>query len=272
MDKKVTYAAIAVIVIVLIAAIAVVAVSGNDDNDNNDTADDVTFLIQDEDGVYFWAFGEGATVIDAFKDAVKDYEMPFTPSKDENGKDYGISSLFGLEMKQVGADWFWWSQYTWTDDAWVSSNLMMSEYTPEDAGHYVACVYGDGKTDVSKLATPKDAVVWDKNTSGVTFTVQNGENLWFKANGEGATVLDAFKNMTSTYKIPFEVSVYQGSENGIQSLFGMTTSQLDDGTWVWWEQFNYDGSNWISCSDYMNEMTSGDNPVFKLVYGAGAMM
>lgn len=80
--------------------------------------DGTVFTIESSTGLTFQVNGEGTTVYDAFKDATVTYSIPFEPSKDAAGVEYGINSLYGLEMYQDGATWYYWSQYVWADGVW----------------------------------------------------------------------------------------------------------------------------------------------------------
>lgn len=80
--------------------------------------DGTVFTIESSTGLTFQVNGEGTTVYDAFKDATVTYSIPFEPSKDAAGVENGINSLYGLEMYQEGATWYYWSQYVWADGVW----------------------------------------------------------------------------------------------------------------------------------------------------------
>lgn len=88
--------------------------------------DGTVFTIESSTGLTFQVNGEGTTVYDAFKDATVTYSIPYEPSKDAAGVEYGINSMFGLEMYQEGTTWYYWSQYVWVDGAWGYANTGMN--------------------------------------------------------------------------------------------------------------------------------------------------
>lgn len=88
--------------------------------------DGTVFTIESSSGLTFQVNGEGTTVYDAFKDATVTYSIPFEPSKDAAGVEYGINSLYGLEMYQDGATWYYWSQYVWADGVWDYATTSMN--------------------------------------------------------------------------------------------------------------------------------------------------
>ena len=165
MDSKNKAIIVVAVVIVLIVAVFAAQNLNKDKNDDKDETATVTFLIQDNYGVYFWIDGEGETVFDAFADAVDDFDVPFVASHDSYGD--GIKSLFGLEMTELDTGWVWWQQFTYADGVWTSSLLTMEKLKAKD-NQYFAVVYGDGTgtpavTDVSKAA------VWDWSMGDTLF-------------------------------------------------------------------------------------------------------
>ncbi len=88
--------------------------------------DGTVFTIESSSGLTFQVNGEGTTVYDAFKDAATSYSIPFEPSKDAAGVEYGIDSMYGLEMYQEDTTWYYWSQYVWADGAWSYATTGMN--------------------------------------------------------------------------------------------------------------------------------------------------
>lgn len=169
MDSKQKGIVILAVVVVVIAA--VFAAQALDDKHNESDAAEVNFLIQDNQGFYFWVNGEGETVYDAWKDAVKSFDLPFVASVDKEGNEYGIKSLFGLSTAQdATGGWTWWTQYFYNGSAWESNSLYMINMAAKDYSS-IAMVYGDGK--VAPAVAPSDAKVWNKDTTGTLFTIQS---------------------------------------------------------------------------------------------------
>lgn len=261
MQKNNMIIAAVVVVVLIVAAAFSWQYLGSDDSDDSK----VTFLVQDDQGVYFWMEGSGDTAYDALKDAVDNLGIAFEPSVNSSGEAYGIQSLFGLEMYQEGDVWFYWAQYVWTGSAWDYAQTGMNGYSPAEANNYVALVYGDG--NATALCEPKDAVVWDGSTAGTVFTIESSSGMYFKVNGTGTTVYDAFADAVADYAIPFEPSVNSSGEAyGIQSLFGLEMTQDAAENWHWWGQYCKENGEWVSSQSYMTGLQSSENPEFKVAY------
>ena len=270
MDKKIT-GIIAVVIIAVVAIAAAFVIMGNDDGDDVDNS--ITFLIQDNTGVYFWIEGEGETAIAAFQDAIgqsayKD-AANFVASKDKDtGAASGIDTLYGLSTTNVSGTWLWWTQYIWAGDAWEQSNLMMNGYGPEDTNHYLAIVYGDGTNAPS--VKPSDAKVWDGSTSGVKFTIKSSTGMEFYINGQGEKMLDAFKDATSDYNVPFKPSTNAQGDYGIDSLFGidMEPGMTEDGKtyYDYWTQYYMKSGKWEQSTEMMNAIPTSEYKVFLVSY------
>lgn len=141
MDSKQKGIVILAVVVVVIAA--VFAAQALDDKHNESDAAEVNFLIQDNQGFYFWVNGEGETVYDAWKDAVKSFDLPFVASVDKEGNEYGIKSLFGLSTAQdAEGNYTYWNQDLAVDGAWSFNSAMMSNTNVADGSqmllYYVA--------------------------------------------------------------------------------------------------------------------------------------
>lgn len=263
MDNNMKYLAIGVVAVIVIAAAAFVFIGDNGDGDENS----ITFLIQDNQGVYFWADGNGDTAIEAFEDAVDDFDMPFVASTDGNtGEPNGISSLFGLETVQVDGTWYWWSQFSWNGEAWESNEVMMDQITAADCNGYMAIVYADWSLDTKTLPTPGDAKVWNGSEKGTVFTIESSSGMSFKVNGQGDKVIDAFVDATNDYKIPFVSTDKDGKPYGIDSLYGLNMYQDAEGNWHWWGQYVKDNGVWTTSSIMMDGLSVSENPEFKIVY------
>ncbi len=236
MESKQKIIAIAAVLVVIVAAVAVLMMnSGEEDNSQND----VKFLVQDSTGVYFWIQGEGETVMDAFVDAVEDFDIPFVPTESE-GKITGIQSLFGIESKEISTNvWNWWAQYYFDGSKWEVNTLFMNNMMSADYDA-IAMVYGDGT--VAPKVTPSDAKIWNGSEKGVVFTIQSNTGMYFKVNGEGKTVLDAYKDAMKDFGINYETSIYNGAETGIQQMFGLEMTNAEP--YSWWSQYTLMNGVW----------------------------
>lgn len=248
-----------VLVAVAILAVAAVGVvvyfNAQDDSD----ACTVKILIQDEEGVYFWIEGEGDNAYLALVDACKKFDIPLDSSDSQYGK--SIDGVFGIVSKEV------WSQYSFVDGEWEANEVSIDKVKSSEV-KAIALVYSS--TYASPLVVPSEAKVWDHSTEGTVFTIESSTGVYFKVNGTGSKVIDAFINATSTYKIPFVPSKESGTDdpNGIFSIFGLETDQV--GTdWYWWGQYVHtaDGTGWEASMSYMNGLDTSDTPEMKLVYG-----
>ena len=264
MDKKTT--GIIAVVVVAVVVIAAAFVMMNKDKGGDDTDNSISFLIQDNKGFYFWIEGEGDTAIAAFQDAIgqaayKD-AAAFVASTDKtSGAANGITSLYGLTTAQdASGNWYWWTQYIWTGVAWEQSNLMMDGYGPDDANHYMAIIYGDGTN--TPLANPSDAKIWDGSTSGVKFTIKSFSGMEFYINGQGTTMLDAFKDATTDYNVPFQPSTDAQGDYGVDSVFGikMESGLTEDGKtfYDYWAQYYRNSGEWGYGEGYMSTIQSSE--------------
>lgn len=258
MSNSKIIAVVAVVAVVAVAAAAVFLTMGPHDDPN-----EVKFLVQDDKGVYFWIDGSGETVFDAFKDAATDYNIPVTYSVYQ-GAENGIQKMFGLEMTQdQQGNWSWWSQYSWDGTGWVSNEVTMDNLVSKNTKGYIAVVYGDGT--YAPLVKPSDCVVWNKSTSGTVFTIESSSGMWFKVNGTGTTVYDAFLAVVEQYKIPFVAS---SGMAGISALFGLAMLEDPDnpGAWDYWVQKEKNAGEWVDSNKGMDQLNVADHPEFKVVY------
>lgn len=267
MVKKAVIAVVVIVVVAVVAVGAYFALSGGNDKDPND----VTFLIQDEKGVYFWISGNGETTLDALEDALSDYPSG-TLTANSRG---GISTLFGLGTQQVGVNYIYWVQFTWTNNEWEFSNLMMNN-VPSNTVDYMLVVYAvssmDGVDVPEGTPTPGDAKVWDGSTNGTVFHIKSETGLYFKINGTGgSTLLETFKNACEKYKIPLKTAhnTYNASDY-LQGIFDILASDEDgDGVWSYWAEYEYKSGAWESSNIGMGGLKSSDNPQYALMFGDG---
>ncbi|MDO5862200.1 MAG: hypothetical protein Q4Q58_05360 [Thermoplasmata archaeon] len=257
--KQKQIAAVAVVVIIIIAAVAVYFATKDKDNGGDDEGSTVTFLIQDNYGVYFWVEGQGETVYDAFKDAVSDYSMPFEASTDSSGVETGIQSLFGLAMTETSSGWLWWTQYSYTDGAWSTNYSYMTGLAASE-NPYVAVVYGDGT--VTPTVTPSDAEVWDKDTDGIVFTVQSPSGMYFKINGNGSDAMSAWEVAYVNYNIDSEAEEVSGGA-WITSIFTLDTPSDYSS---YWAVYVVENGTWTYATSYLTGMTPSEYSSILLVY------
>lgn len=263
MDSKQKGIVIVAVIIVIIAAVFAAQAL----NDKHDEAGDaeVKFLIQDDQGVYFWVSGEGETVYDAWKNAVGTFDLPAVASVDKDGNETGIQSLFGMAMTcDAAGAWTWWVQYYYDGSAWQSNTLYMTNMLAKDYSA-IAMVYGDGS--VAPAATPADAKIWDRSIDGTLFTIQSPSGLYFRVNGEGTTVFDAWADAMKNYSIPNEPSESSYGK-GINSMFGLAMIQDAEGNYTYWNQDVVENGAWIAAGSMMSNLQSADYSQMLLYYGS----
>lgn len=258
MDSKQKGIVIVAVIVVIIAA--VFAAQALDDK-NKDA--EVNFLIQDNQGVYFWVSGEGETVYDAWKNAVGTFDLPFVASVEE-GNETGIQSLFGMATtKDAEGNYTWWTQYYYDGSAWQTNTLYMTGMSAKDYSA-IAMVYGDGK--VAPAVSPADAKVWDRSIDGTLFTIQSPTGLYFRINGTGTTVFDAWVDAMESYSIPYSPSE-SSSGKGINSMFGLAQVEYEEGKYTYWNQDIVEEGAWKYAPSFMSKIQSSDCSQMLLFYG-----
>ncbi len=258
MNKNAIYAIIVGIIIV-IAAVGVYFVLKDDSKANN-----VTFLVQDGDGVYFWMDGNGETADKAVINAAERSGVEIDYTYSEEGSMF-LSEIGGLSGSSE-APWIWWMLYTYKDDKWTySENEGLSAIKSADYD-YLGLFYGNGTYDLESLPDVKDSKAWDKSETGTVFTIVSPAGMYFKMNGSGETVFDAFDSMCSTYKLPFEPSDSPTYGKGINSFYGLEMKQVGD-DWVYWVQGVIKDGAWAMAPTSMSSLTSADHPHFLVYYG-----
>lgn len=107
-------------------------------------------------------------------------------------------------------------------------------------------------------------------TATVDFLIQDHYGVYFWVEGSGVTVYDAFKDAASTYSIPYVPSVDENTsaENGITSMYGLSTFQDEKGDWIYWNQLYYNGSSWEMTPSYMSGLAAKDYGTIAIVYAA----
>ncbi|MEA4977165.1 MAG: hypothetical protein VB016_01240 [Methanomassiliicoccaceae archaeon] len=258
MQNKTMALIAAAIIVVAVAGAGVYYYYGGDE-----TQEGTKILVQDNEGVYFWIEGDGDNELTALTDACEKYDIEVVFA---NG---WIDSLFSLGMVGPDADnnWIYWSQYSYTDGAWVLNDYNMDQYNTSDV-EAMAVVYSDG-SEVPAV-DPDDAKVWNHSTDGTVFTIESKSGVSFKINGTGETAIEALIDATDRYAVPFVPS--GNPANGVESLFGITYA-YEGGQWSWWIQKvpTGDGTGWETSTLMMDEMPTSETHSMKLVYGTETM-
>ena len=259
---------VAVALVVVVAAVGVYFIMGNDKEDPNE----ITFLIEDNEGVYFWITGTGETGENALIDAAKksDVELIYT-SQSWGMYLTGINGLEGdLESSTS------WGLFVYEDNEWVESQVGISTLVSADYD-YAGWFFGIPDENYvmplpEVIPDVKDAKAWDKSTDGVVFTIESPSGLYFRVNGSGDTVYDAMVSADSKYNMDF-VGSDGPSGKGINSLFGYSMVQVD-GVWHWWSTYvlDEDQSDWTSSFLYIGNMDASENPQICFIYTDGTLV
>lgn len=264
-DKNKKYLTIGIVAIVVIAAVGIGAYYlTKDDKKSGDLT--VNFLVEDNEGVYFWVQGttsSDGTVMDAWENAVDSYGFLSSFEKSTSTEGDGIESLFGLEMKQISeSKWNWWSQFTWNNNAWTVSNKMMSTIQASDC-KYFGMIYGDGTNTLS--ADPNDYKVLSSELSGYKFLIESSSGLYFEVSADGDNAYDAITDICDIYFIPYTVVESWGY---VSSMFDLG---WDDVAQKYWSLSVYENDNWTISSDGLLNITSTSNFI-GLYYSTGGII
>jgi hypothetical protein len=252
-----------IVIIAVIAAVVVVVAAAGAFFLIKDDSEKVTFLIEDQYGVYFWVEGSGDTAFDAFKDSLSGY-----PAGTLVLSDYGINSLFGVETIDDNGNYTWWAQYSW-DDGWKVNNLGMKEINSSDVD-YILVIFNSGEAVSSGVPTPEKAVIWNGSKDGTVFTIASPSGLYFHINGNSSeSVMAAFIGAADKYNIVVETSDHPTYGISLNSVFGLVMEETTPGNWSWWNQILVKDGAWESASPGMAGQKCGDNPRFMLAYGDG---
>jgi len=251
--------AVAVALVVVVAAVGVYFVFGNDKATN-----DVTFLIQDNEGVYFWLEGNGETVEDALVDAFERY-----PSGTVTFSNSGGVKLFDIGTVNNGdGTYTYWIQFTWKDNKWTYNQLSMRNIKSVDVEH-ILVLHGTTVSMEAAIApegtpTPADAVIWNGSTAGTVFTVASASGLYFKINGNSnESLIKAFNAACAKYKVPLVNTESEAYGQGVDTLFGFG---WDEGSGLYWAQYEEDNGAWTSASEGMASLKCGDYPIYLVCY------
>ncbi|MDR0523035.1 MAG: DUF4430 domain-containing protein [Candidatus Methanoplasma sp.] len=260
----------ALLVLVAVVAVAVVAIGlfvalGGDKDDPNR----ITFLIEDDKGVYFWIAGSGETADKAFLDAAEKSAVDVASSDTPSG--LFVTGIAGLE--QTFDYSYYWTLQIYDGEEWKASDVGISSLKSSEHD-YLAFVYSQslGPPDYSvvlpEMPSVEDAKVWSKDSrSGVLFTIQSDSGMYFHVNGLGGTVFDAFSSACEEYKIPFEESSGM-SGKGIKSIFDKGTTQDKQGNYTYWIQYVPKDGEWASSPSMMGNLDSKDYGRMFVMYAA----
>jgi len=251
-DKNKKYLTIGIVAIVIIAAVGIGAYYlTKDDKKISDLT--VNFLVEDNQGVYFWVKGttsSDGTVMDAWENAVGTYGFLSSFEKSTSTKGDGIQSLFGLETKKISENkWNYWSQFTWTNNTWAVSNSLMSNIKASDC-KYLGMIYGDGTNAL--LANPNEYKVLSSQLSGYKFLIESSSGLYFEASANGDNAYDAITGICDTYYIPYTVV----ASWGYIAMFGL---EFNDVTQEYWSLSIYENDNWMISQNGLLLITSTSN-------------
>lgn len=258
-EKNKKYLTIAIAAIIVIAAIGIGVYYLTKDNKKSSDVT-VDFLVEDNEGVYFWVEGKTSsdgTIMDAWENAVDNYGFLSSFVKSTSTQGDGIESLYGLEMTQKGSVWYWWGQYTWSENEWESSSSYMSNLKASDCV-YFGMIYGDGTNTLS--ANPEEYKVLSSNLSNYKFILESKSGLYFEASASGSNAYDAIISICKTYYIP-----YEASSGYLSSMFDIGW----DGT-NWWTLSTYSSSTWTVSDVGLQSITSTSNYI-ALYYSAGVI-
>lgn len=103
------------------------------------------FTVESLSGMYFNVAATGTTVFDAWENAMKQYNIPYTATHASYGD--GIGSIFGLAMYQdASGNYIYWEQYVVDNGAWTSSMSMMSGIQSADCAKMLLIFHSYGAT------------------------------------------------------------------------------------------------------------------------------
>ena len=271
MGKAIMVLAVVAAIAVVGAGVAIVVINNN----NKDTTPTATILIEDQDGIYFWAEGKGNTIADALGNLSPGVTVTMT---DASFGKY-VSAVNGLAETPYdpAKDTSYWSFYIYDGTAWKYSDLGVSSvntsetptvglfYVTSDKDTYAIKAGGPDNVTVPKV---EDKVVWDGSTSGTVFAITSHTGMYFYINSAKAgTMLERFQDATSTYKIAFEAS----SSGGISTLFGKGTVKIDE-DYLYWVQYSLEDGNWAKQSSKMGNIENADSYAqFALIYAISSM-
>ena len=241
-----------------------------------------TILVEDQNGVRFWAEGSGETIADCLAGASPG--VTFTMTDSSFGK--YVSAINGLAADGNS----YWCIYSYKGGDWIMSDLGVSSMktrenpvvgffyvTAESVEPYVIVAGGPDKVDVPSISSAK---VWDGKTDGTIFCIQSMSGLYFYINDNtGPLMSDRFRAATTAYGVPFDESSY-----GISSLFGIASAVKTDSegnpmtdpetgytVYNYWAQFGLKDGAWSYMDTTLPNTNAADFAQMAIVYGDGGM-
>lgn len=261
---------IAIVAVIIIIA-AAVGIYWYATKDNGDDPNKVTFLIEDNDGVYFWVSGSGEMTDDAFENAVSKSAVDLQSSESSYG--ISINGINGLENE---SDWsYYWATYTYSDGEWKYADDGLSVMKSSDYDYialfYVANNYPSDPILPDNIPSVQDAKIWTKDTSGVLFTIESQSGMYLRINGTGTTVYDALDDATSNYNIEFTGSEWTSYGKVIDTIFDLGMVSVDD-VYTFWSTkvLSDDGTAWETSEHVVGGLLSSENAQICLIYSTGS--
>ena len=261
--------------IIAIAVVAVVAVAGAGVAIvlmNQDKTPTATFLIEDQDGVYFWAEGEGNTAADALTKMSPGVKATLTDSS------FGkyLSAVNGLSENYT-SDSCYWGVYYYKDSKWTMSDVGLSSlnvsdyptiglfYLVTDSTTYAI---KEGGPDNVTVPSIEDKKVWNGSKDGTVFAITSHTGMYFYINSNASgTMAERFLAATGDFKIP-----YNASKSGIKDMFGLGTVKIDE-DYLYWVQYVVDeNGEWAKSPKTLpNIEDANDYKQMAMVYGISSM-
>ncbi len=252
MEKNKTILIVAVVALVAIVAVAAVAMS------NNGGKSTVTFLVEDDEGVFFWAEGSGANALEAFENAMDrlgyDYEVGSMGSDSKV-----VNSINGLSTPVGYAKY--WQLFNYNDKGLTLSDLAINKITESQTLAFIFDETGKLPGTIPALA---DKVV-RTSSDDTMFYIESPTGLWAGYNGKGSNMMEAFKDAMTKYKIPFEPN-----SGGINWIFNKELNMQKVGDdWVYWQQYilNKTKTEWILNNEGMSSTSTSDHDRMCIFYG-----
>ena len=254
MEKNKTILIVAVVVIIAIAAVSAYMVMSNGGSDKST----VSFLVEDDEGVYFWAEGSGSNALDAFTNAMD--KLGYEYEVGNMGADSKIvNSINGLANPAGYAKY--WQLYYYKDTGLALSDLAINNIKGSQTLALIFDESGDLPDNVPALSVK----VVRTSSSDTMFYIQSTTGFWTAYNGKGTTMMEAFKNVMETYKIP-----YNPNAGGIDWIFDDDLNMKKSGDdWYYWQQYvlNSTKTEWILNDKGMSDTKTSDYDRMCIYYG-----
>ena len=236
-------------------------VSGGDDpdppgptppepEDEHDVAA-VKFMIAEESEFYFTIEGKGLTVMDAFQDAIRQYNYTDYVGYGGDATNYSIESIFGLSLKQTDASHTqYWISMSWDSDEndWLpAANTMSQLYADEYTTFlvYYGTTSGMSASAPESLPAASELQPLKQTGEGKKFMIESPLGSFFVISGTGSTVKEAFLNACVENAIPHTVT-----ENSV-TLYTLSATDGFD-----WRLFEGSSGGWSQSTQSLASSTS----------------